>query len=145
MGTHSFEGCRFELANPFACDTEFFADFEQGATASIAEAVALGDDYPFPWRKQGQRSMHLFMHFFTEDMLCGDLIESGSRTIFKCVGERGMGFIVHGQVKRNGLLDETEQLDHLVQIDLGSLGDLLGLWIPSVLLPELCHDTSYFA
>ena len=40
MGTHSFEGCRFELANPFARDTEFFADFEQGTTASIAEAVA---------------------------------------------------------------------------------------------------------
>ena len=40
MGTHSFEGRRFELANSFACDTEFFADFEQGTTASITDAVA---------------------------------------------------------------------------------------------------------
>ena len=60
MGTNSFEGCRFELANPFACDIEFFADFEQGATAPIAQAVAEGDDDTFPWREQGQRSMHVF-------------------------------------------------------------------------------------
>src|SRR5438105_15610219 len=87
--------------------------------------------------------MHLFMRLFTEDTLCGDLIESGSRTIFKCVGERGMGFIVHGPVKRNGLLDETEQLDHLVQIDLGSLGKLFGRWIPSMHLPLLCYTHAY--
>ena len=94
------------MSNPLAGETEFLADFEQGVTASISEAVALDDDESFPWRKQGQHSMHLF----TEVLLCSPLIGSASRTLLKGVGEREIGFLVHGQVKKNGLLDEPEQL-----------------------------------
>src|SRR6266849_6526874 len=48
------EGDDFELAHTFARDSQFFADLQQGAAASVADAVAQGDDAALARCEQGQ-------------------------------------------------------------------------------------------
>ena len=77
------QGYYFELADSFAGDAEFFADFEEGTAATITDTIAEGDDGAFAWGEQGERSMQ----FFTEEVLRGGLGGCRSSTVFEGVGE----------------------------------------------------------
>src|SRR5437667_11335937 len=96
-GTYFLQSYRFELAHTLARYTQFFPDFEQGATPAIADAVAQANDRTFTRSQQGEYSLQ----FFFKEMLSGSFSRSRSCSSFKSVSERVTGLSVYRRITRN--------------------------------------------